>query len=196
LERLRDRDPGPPFSISVSANRAGPNSTYKITGFVRNDGDETYEAIALVATFFDDEGFRHGPLDVRCPCVLLAPGELCPYSIESAVRRPVSFLLHPEGRPTKRESTPVELADVRLVDDGLDSVRITGRAINRQPFKIKNPVVTGALEDGSGQMVSIGWSYVLQEDIEPGQGVPFSARIQRVPYVRYRLYAQAERDWQ
>jgi hypothetical protein len=196
LERLPDRDPGPPFAISVSALRADPDSTYKVTGFVRNDGTETYEAIGVNATFFDDEGFRQGPIDARCPCVLLAPGESCPFSIELAVRRPVSFLLHPEGRPTKRESVPVEIRGVQSVADGLNSLRIDGTVVNKQPFKIKNPVVIGALKEGSGEIVTLGWAYILQEDILPGQGVPFSLRVEEAPYAHYQLYAQAERDWQ
>jgi len=44
--------------------------------------------------------------------------------------------------------------------------------------------------------VSLGSTYVLQEDIMPGDSVPFSLRVERVPFVDYRLYAQAERDWQ
>lgn len=197
MTRRPDRDPGPPFSITVSANRAGPNSVI-VSGIVRNDGQETYEAIDVDATFWDDEGFRHAPVDVRCPCVLLRPGEECPYIIEEAMRRPVSFLLHPKGRPSGpgRESIPVELSSVQLIYDATDSVRITGMAINRQPFKAKNVVVAGVLLDTGGQIVSMGSTYVLQEDILPGCGVPFDLRVARAPFQSYRLYAQAERDWQ
>jgi hypothetical protein len=197
MERLVDTDPGPPFSIYVSANRAGPNHA-QITGFVRNDGSETYEAINIDVTIWDDEGFRHAHLDASCPCVLLAPGEQCPFAIDVGVRRPVSFLLHPEGRPSGpgRESIPIELSNLRLFYDGLDSVRITGLATNGNPFKAKNVVVAGMLMDASGQMVSLGWAHVLEEDILPGNGVQFAVRVKRVPFVNYRLYAQAERDWQ
>lgn len=73
LVRRVDTDPGPPFSIAVSANRAGPNSAL-ITGFVRNDGSETYEAIGVNVTFWDDEGYRHAHVAAKSPCVLLAPG--------------------------------------------------------------------------------------------------------------------------
>jgi hypothetical protein len=198
LARREDTDPGPPFSIYVSANRAGPDSTYKITGFVRNDGSETYEAINIDTTFWDDEGFRHTHLDSRCPCVLLAPGEQCPFIVEATVRRPVSFLLHPEGRPSGpgRESIPVVLSNVYLSYDGLESVRITGVATNANPFKAKNVVVTGMLIDASEQIVSLDWTHMLQEDILPGARVRFDVRVKRVPFKRYRLYAQAERDWE
>jgi hypothetical protein len=192
---LQDKDPGPPFVITVSANRTLGGSVYQVSGLVRNDGAETYEAIGVNATFFDDEGFRHGPLNVRVPCTLLAPGEACPFLIETNVRRPVAVLLHPEGRPTKRESAPVALSGVRLAADGLDSVRITGRVTNENPFKVKNPIVMGVLADGSGQTVSLGYTYVIVEDIEPGASVSFDMRVQHRPYTRYQMHAQAERDW-
>jgi hypothetical protein len=196
--RRPDRDPGPPFSITVSANRAGPNSVYIVSGIVRNDGQETYEAIDVDATFWDDEGFRHASVDVRCPCVLLRPGEECPYMIETAMRRPVSFLLHPKGRPSGpgRESIPVELSHVQLIYDATDSARIVGMATNRQPFKAKNIVVAGVLLDTAQQIVAMGSTYVLQEDILLGGSVPFDLRVERASFQSYRLYAQAERDWQ
>jgi hypothetical protein len=167
-----------------------------ITGFVRNEGTETYEAIGIVATIWDDEDFRHGPLSVRVPCTLLAPGEACPFIIDVGVRRPVSFLLHPEGRPSKRESVPVALSRVNLSYDGLNSMRITGMASNVNAFKAKNVIVSGVLLDASGQVVSLGYGYVLTEDIVPGAGVGFDVRVRRVPFASYRLYAQAERDWE
>jgi hypothetical protein len=196
LERWPDKDPGPPFALSVSANRAGPASTYKVSGLVRNDGDQTYEAIGVLATFYSEDGFQYGPIDTRCPCTLLAPGESCPFIAEAAMRSPVAFVLHPEGRPTQRESTPVVLSQVQLVADGLDSARITGVATNGCSFKVKNPIVTGVLVDGGGQMVSLGYTYVLMEDIEPGASVRFDLRVSDAPSSSYRVYAQAERDWQ
>jgi hypothetical protein len=196
LERWPDKDPGPPFTISVSANRAGPQSTFKVSGLVRNDGDQTYEAIGVLATFYSEDGFQYGPVDTRCPCTLLAPGESCPFFVRAAMRSPVAFLLHPEGRPTGRESAPVALSQVRLITDGLDSVRITGVATNEMSFRIKNPIVTGVLVDANRQMVSLGYTYVLMEDIEPGASVRFDLRVSDAPHTGYRMYAQAERDWQ
>jgi hypothetical protein len=195
LERWPDKDPGPPFALTVSANRVGPASTYLVSGLVRNDGDQTYEAISVIATFFSEDGFRYGPVDTRCPCTLLAPGESCPFIVQAAMRSPVAFVLHPEGRPTGRESTPVALSQVRLAADGLDSVRITGVATNEMPFKIENPIVTAVLVDGGGQMVSLGYTYVLLTDIAPGARVPFDLRVSGASYTSYRMYAQAERDW-
>jgi hypothetical protein len=196
MTRLQDKDPGPPFSIFVSANRLGANSVYKVTGLVRNDSDRTYEAIGVNATFFDDQGFRHGPIEADIACLFLSPDEECPFSVEIPARRIQTFLLHPEGRPSTTESVPVQLSSLSLSYDGTESVRITGVATNIKPFKVKNVVVSGVLLDASDQIVSLGSAFVLQEDIGPNQSVRFDLRIERVPFVRYRLYAQAERDWQ
>ena len=196
LERWPDKDLGPPFTISVSANRAGPQSTFKVSGLVRNDGDQTYEAIGVLATFYSEDGFQYGPIDTRCPCTLLAPGESCPFIVQAAMRSPVAFVLHPEGRPTERESAPVVVSQVRLIADGLDSVRIAGLATNEMPFKIENPIVAGVLVDDAGQVVSLGYTYVLAADIEPGASVRFDLRVSDAPHIGYRVYAQAERDWQ
>ena len=196
MTRLEDKDPGPPFTIEVSANRLGENSTYKVTGIVRNDGAQTYAAVGLNATFFDDEDFRHGPIEADVPCLLLAPGQECPFSVQIPARRVEYFLLHPDGYPTGTESTTVALSNLSLSYDGLESVRITGTATNKNPYKIKDIVIAGVLRDASGQIVSLGATYILQEDIEPNASVRFDLRIKRVPFTRYWLYTQAERDWQ
>jgi hypothetical protein len=192
---LRDRDPGPPFFIVVDANRAVGANAYLVSGWVRNAGEDTYEAVNVIATFYSEDGFRYGPVDVRVPCTLLAPGESCPFIVETSMRRPEAVHLHPEGRRTKRESVPMALDDVRLIADGLDSLRITGTVTNEQPFKVKNPVVTAVLVDNSMQMISLGYTYVTIEDIEPGASVRFDLRVQSKPYASYRTYVQAERDW-
>jgi hypothetical protein len=196
MVRIPDRDPGPPLTILVSANRAGANSTYQVTGFLRNDTANTYEAIGIDATFFDDQGFRHGPLKARLPFLLLGPGEQCPFSVKLAARNVESFLLHPNGRETKRESATVTLSNLNMTYSGTDSVRITGRASNPNEFMIKNVAVAGVLKDAGEQIMSLGWTFVLQENIGPNASVAFDLRIERVPFYRYQLYAQAERDWE
>lgn len=195
LERWPDDDPGPPFAISVSANRAGPQSTHLVSGLVRNDGDQTFAAIGVVATFYSEDGFQYGPIDTRCPCTLLAPGESCPFIVQAAMRKPIAFVLHPEGRPTGHESAPLKVSELRLIADGLNSVRITGVATNDLPFKIKNPVLTGVLVDRAGQIVSLGYRYVIAQGIEPGSSLRFDVRVSDAPHTDYRVYAQAERDW-
>jgi LysM repeat protein len=217
LEQIADTDPGPPLTIEVSANRAiqdplvEQSQTYQVTGIVRNDGDQTYALSAIHVTFFDAEGFRgyiikypmvpgaewiwHGRTEADYACLLLAPGEECPFEVEITAQDMASFLIHPDAVATGRESAPVELSGVRLVDEGTGYLRISGTATNLNPFKVQNVTVSGVLFDASGQLVSLGSIYVLEEGIEPGESVPFELRVEAAPYVSYQLYAQAERDW-
>ncbi|MFN2230045.1 MAG: hypothetical protein ACK2VA_09765, partial [Anaerolineae bacterium] len=214
-----DTDPGPPFTIEISANRATQDPlvqesrTYLVTGLVRNDSDRTYTLDRINVTFYDGNGFRghfrrftnrrmggewiwFGATEADSPCVLLAPGEACPFSVAITAQDIVSFLVHPDGAPTDRESAPVSLGDVNVTRDPSDYVRITGIATNTNPFAVKNVIVVGVLRDGNGQMVSLGSGYVLQENIESGSAVPFDLRIPYTSYASYQFYAQAERDWQ
>jgi hypothetical protein len=220
LQQMQDTDPGPPFSVEISASTAvqdplvEQSRKYKITGIVRNDGDQTYAVSALYVTFFDAEGFRgsfyrfpgrgrtggewiwHGQTEADLPCLLLAPGEECPFVVEITAQNMASFLIHPDAVATDRTSAPVELGGIVLVDEGLDYVRVTGTATNGNSFKVKNIVVSGTLLDTNGQIVSVGSSYVIQDDIEPGASVWFDLRIEKEPYVTYRLYGQSEYDWE
>jgi LysM repeat protein len=221
LVQLPDEDPGPPLTVEVSANRATQDPlveasrTYQVTGIVRNDGDETYAVSALYVTFYDAEGFRgtftpairdgkvvggewhwHGETEAELAALLLAPGEVWPFNVEIVAQDMASFVIHPDAAPTGRESAPLELTDVTLVDDGTGYLRISGTASNENLFAVQNVTVSGVLLDASGQIVSVGSVYVLQEDIEPGTSVDFEVRIARDTYSSYQLYAQAERDWQ
>jgi LysM repeat protein len=218
LEQLPDNAPGPPFTVEVSANRTiqdplvEKSRQHMVTGIVRNGGQQTFSVSAIDITFFDASGFRgtfrkyplvpggewlwHGKTEADFPCLLLAPGEECPFSVEITAQDMASFVIHPNAVATERESTPVALGSLRLDDQGPGYLRITGTATNDSPFKAKNVTVAGVLLDANGEIVRLGSTYVLQEDIEPGQSVPFDLRIEKAPYVRYQLYAQAERDWQ
>jgi hypothetical protein len=220
LAQVKDTSPGPPFTVEISLNRATQDPLvetsrrFKITGLVRNDGDETYAVSDILVTFYDAEGFRgtfvpairdgkvvggewlwHGQIEADFACLLLAPGEACPFVIEITAQNMASFLIHPDAAPTERESVPVALGDVRLVADSTDYLRITGTATNSGSVKAKNVTVSGVLLDESEQIVSVGATYVLQEEITPGESVRFDLRVEKEPYVRYLLYAQAERDW-
>jgi len=220
LTRREDTDPGPPFTIEISSNTAvqdplvEASQRYKITGLVRNDGDQTYAVSAIHVTFYDADGFRgtftpairdgkvvggewdsHAEPDAEFAAMLLAPGEAWPFSIEITAQNMASFLIHPDAVPTERESVPVELSEVRVVQDSTGFVRFTGMATNTGTVDAKNLTVGSALLDANGQVVSVGAVYVLQEGIAPGEAVPFDLRVEKQPFVDYRLYAQAERDW-
>jgi hypothetical protein len=219
LEQLPDNDPGPPLTVEVSANRATQDplveqsQTYLVTGIVRNDGDQVYAVSALQATFFDASGFRgtfqkypgrgtggewvwHGQTEADFAALLLAPGKEWPFSVEITAQDMASFVIHPDAVATGRESAPVALSDIVLVDEGAGYLRISGTATNDNAFAVQNVTVSSVLLDASGQIVSMGSTYVLQQDIGPGESVTFEVRVEEEPYADYRLYVQAERDWQ
>jgi LysM repeat protein len=220
LEQIADTNPGPPFTVEISANYATQDAvveksrTYMVTGIVRNDGDETYTVSDILVTFYDADGFRgtfspairdgklvggewhwHAETAAEFAALLLAPGEEWPFSVEITAQDMASFLIHPDAAPTGREPAQVELGDVRLVDEGAGYLRISGTATNASAFKATNLTVSGVLLDASGQIVSLGSTYVLEQGIEPGASVAFDLRIEKTPYATYQLYVQAEHDW-
>ena len=221
LEWLADDDPGPPLTIEVSANTATQDplversQTYVVTGIVRNDGDQTYAVSDILVTFYDADGFRgtftpairdgelvggewhwHGETEAEFAALLLAPGEEWPFSVAITAQDMASFLIHPDASATERQSLPVELSDVKVTTDSTGYLRIAGTATNVNDVAVKNVTVSAVLLDANGQIVSLGSTYVLQEDIEPGASVSFDLRVTKEPYVSYQLYAQAERDWE
>jgi hypothetical protein len=127
--------------------------------------------------------------------LLLAPGEEWPFSVEITAQDMASFVIHPDAVATGRESAPVALSDIVLVDEGTGYLRISGTATNHNAFVVQNVTVSGVLLDVNGQIVSLGSTYVLQDHIESGESVAFEVRVEKEPYADYQLYAQAERDW-
>lgn len=214
LEWLPDNDPGPPFTVEIITNRATPDplvpasQTYQVAGIVRNDGNETYAVSRIHVIFFDEDGFRgyvarrsdvgerHGETEAEFACLLLAPGEACPFVARITAQNMAAFVVHPDAIPTGRESAPVTLSSLTLSTDGPNIVRISGTASNPNVFEVKNVTVSGVLVDDSGQIVRTGAAYVLQDDIAPGESVRFDVRIKYESFEAYRLYAQAERDWE
>jgi hypothetical protein len=218
LTQLEDKDPGPPFSIEISANQAivdpldAQNMTYKVTGLVRNNGSDTYTVSAVHITFFDAGGFRgsfyrfpqpwetggewvwHGKTDAAFGCLLLAPGETCPFGVEITARNMASFLVHADATVTGRQSVPVTLSNLRVTRDGSSYVRITGTATNSNSFTVKNVNVAGTLLDANGQIVSVGSTYIVQTGIVPGGSVSVDLRLPAASYANYRLYGRAEQE--
>jgi hypothetical protein len=112
-----------------------------------------------------------------------------------------SFLIHPDASATERESAPLAASGLRLARDGTEYVTVSGRVTNTHSFKVKNVILSGVLLDAAGEIVSLGSTYLIEEDVEPGQVVDFGIRIHdptysvKTPFFSYRVYAQAERDW-
>lgn len=224
LEERPDTDPGPPLVVEVSANRAYPDplvaksQRYLVSGVVRNESSETYALSALHVTFFDAEGFRgsyrrfpgpynmggewiwHGRTEADVACLLLTPGQECPFIVEITAQEMASVLIHPDASATERQSVPLEASGLRLARDGTRYVTLSGQVVNAHPFPVRNVALSCVLLDAAGEIVSLGSAYVVGEGIEPGQAVDFEIRIQdsayrvQTPFASYRVYAQAERD--
>jgi hypothetical protein len=223
LEQRSDTDPGPPLKVEVSANRAYPDPlvekslTYLVSGIVRNDGSQHYALSALHVTFFDAEGFRgsyrrfpgpgnmggewiwHGRTEADMGCLLVAPGEECPFVVEISAQDMASFLIHPDASATERHSASLVTSALALARDSTEYVRITGQVRNDQPFSVKNVALSGVLLDAQGEIVGLGSSHLVAEDIHPGQSLGFEIRVRDsaqsvgTSFSGYRVYAQAER---
>jgi hypothetical protein len=216
LERIPDTDPGPPFTIEVSAIRIQADGSYKLTGKVRNDGAETYGGIGVIATFYveqkpcyeqkvrtrpgeEDTGETvevcdptwYGPVEVYAACTYLEPGAECPFSLEIYARDYVAYHLHPEGAPVMyRQPADLTLSNLSVYNDGFGYVRVKGTATNGNAFAVRDAHVAGTLLDATGQIVSVG-TVVVPGEIAPGASVSFDLRIEQAPYSYYELSAQA-----
>lgn len=216
LTQVPDQNPGPPFSVEISLNRAAPSplldglSIYTVSGLLRNDGDQVYAVNTVNFTFYDADGFRgalyrfpqrrygewieHGATEATFDCMLLAPGEACPFIAEIAAYNMGSFYVHADAVVAAwRKPAPVEIRDTSLVDQG-SNVRISGTIHNPNDYAIKNVVVDSVLLDGNSQITSMGAAYHVLS-IAPGASVPFSAMVPTDTYMTYGIYAQAEGDF-
>ena len=127
-------------------------------------------------------------------CMLLAPGDVCPFTAEIAAYNMGSFYIHADAVIAEwREPAPVEVQNTSLVDQG-SYVRISGTIVNPNTYAITNVVVNGVLLDGNGQITSMGSAYHVQS-IAPGASVAFNAFIPVDAYATYQVYVQAEGDF-
>ncbi len=216
LVHVEDTDPGPPFSVEISLNQATPNplldgtEIYRVSGLLHNDGDATYAVNTVHITFFDASGFRgsfnpfprrrygeyiwHGAMEADFDCMLLAPGEACPFTAEIAAYDMGSFLVHADAVVAEwREPATVHVQGSTLVDQG-SNVQISGTVVNPNSYAVKNVVVNGALLDANGRITSIGSAYLVQS-IAPGAAASFTAMVPWQAYTSYQLYVQAEGDF-
>lgn len=191
LSLLDDPNYAPPLSIHVSANQALEGYRYRVSGTLRNDAAENYAALGVVATFFTDDGARYGPIMANVPCLLLAPGEECPFVIEATSKNLVSVILHPEGAPTDRNAAPLTVSATGRYRDVVGYVHLTGWVRNSNAYAVKNVTVNGALLNAQGEIVSTGMA-VLVDSIAPNSSATFDVAIKYVPYATYRIYVQGE----
>ncbi|MBN2001891.1 MAG: hypothetical protein JXA21_00935 [Anaerolineae bacterium] len=220
LTQVPDTDPGPPLVIEITTNyaEADPNLEgsviYTIGGVVRNPTDQEYVVTAVHVTFYDADGFRgafyaftprpgqrgirgewhwHGAIDAEIVCNLLGPGESCPFTASITGQNMATFHVHPDAVVAEwHEASPVTLSDSKASDTGAGYVRITGTATNPNVYPIKNIVISGALLDANGQMLSLGTAVV--PSLEAGASAQFEVYVEKKAYVNYQLYARAEQS--
>ncbi|MBN2391925.1 MAG: hypothetical protein JXR84_14450 [Anaerolineae bacterium] len=191
LTLLDDPNVAPPLSIHVSANQALEGYRYRVSGVLRNDAAENYAALGVVATFFTDDGSRYGPIKANVPCLLLAPGDACPFVIEATSKNLVSVILHPEGAPTDRGAAPLTVSATGRYQDAVGYVHLTGWVRNPNAYAVKNVTVNGALLNAQGEIVSTGMA-ILVDSIAANNSATFDVAIKYVPYATYCLYVQGE----
>ncbi|MEJ5308197.1 MAG: FxLYD domain-containing protein [Anaerolineae bacterium] len=186
-----DPDVAPPLSIHVSANQALEGYRYRVSGVLRNDASENYAALGVVATFYTPDGSRYGPIKANVACLLLTPGDECPFVIEATSKNLAAVMLHPEGAPTSRVAAPLTFAVTGRYQDAVGYVHITGRVRNPNAYAVKNITVNGALLNAQGEIVATGMT-ILVDSVPANGAATFDVAIKYEPYANYRLYVQGE----
>lgn len=222
LSQIQDTDPGPPFSVEITTNFAVSNPDleegwiYTVGGFVRNDSDQNYTLQAIHVTFYDADGFKgafypfastgrgrnrggeyiwHGRTEADFACLVIGPGQPCPFSVQIAAADMASFLIHPDAAIVEwHEVASAEVRNTSLTDDGLGYLRISGTVHNPNTYPIKQVMVSGALLDNTGQWASFGTA-ILPESIEPGMDKSFTVWVEKAPHVDYAVFFMAEGDF-
>lgn len=218
LTPIPDTDPGPPLTVAITTNTAVPNpdleggTIYHVAGYVSNPTDEVYAVTAVNVTFYDAAGFRgafypftgrgarggewiwHGDIDANIDCPLLAPGGVCPFSVQIAAQNMASFLVHPDAVIAEwHEPAAVDVSVLQVVSE-VGYTRIGGAVANPNAFAVKNVVINGVLLDSAGRMVGMGAESVVKA-IPAGTSAQFEVRIAGTAYVTYELHAYAEGDF-
>jgi hypothetical protein len=212
LTRIEDTDPAPPLTILVSTIRIKEDNYFRVTGMLRNDGDQAYGGIGVVGTFFTEElpcregsdrwgnpteicpNFRHGPVRVNAACRVLAPGAACPFSLEIYPQEHIAYLLYPEGVPmTYRQPASVTASVHSLTRDNFGYLVIADTVTNENPYPVNSTRMGGALIDAGGQIVSVG-AVAIPGELAPGATASYQLRIEHRPYTTYQIYPEATRN--
>ena len=195
LSRVEDVDPAPPFAVRVDSVRlVDGGETYKVTGWIHNDGAVTYEGIGLEATFYDGSEWHFGPFDATCGCYTLAPGQSCAFSVEAYARDYAGYRLHPEGGPLKAwtgspTALTVKCADVAGSVAGY--VQLTGVVQNQTGSTVNAVRVSAALMDSDGAVTGVG-TMIVAGQLAPGAETSFSLRVLSGVYASHSVTAEAE----
>lgn len=191
LEILPNVDPGPPFTIDVSANHLLQGYRHRISGMITNESTETYAGLNLIATFFMENGKRYGPVTTNVECLLLAPGSSCPFIVEATSKNLTSVILHTTGYPSPRTPLAPEYWGVQYRIDNIGFVHITGIVRNQYTIPARHVTVVGSLVNAEGEIVNVGTT-ILLDAISPDGTATFEIILKYAPFRSISITTQGE----
>ena len=184
-------DPGPPFSVEVSANQLLEGYLHRVSGIIRNESEETYTGLSVIGTFFMENGKRYGPVDVNVKCLMLAPGATCPFIVEATSKNLTEVIIHVTGNPTPRTPLAPEYYGVRYSTDAIGYVHVTGTVQNPYTIHARHVTVVGSLINAQGEIVNVN-ATILLEQFPPGGTAPFEIHLKYTPFSSVNITTQAE----
>ncbi len=184
-------DPGPPFSVEVSANHLLEGNRYRISGIIRNNSDENYTGLSVIATFFLESGNRYGPVHSNVKCLFLAPGATCPFIVEAVTKFVTGAILHTTGHPTPRTALAPEFWGIGYTIDSIGYVHITGTVHNQYTVPARHVTVVGSLVTAQGEIVNVD-ATILLDELPPGGTAPFEINVKYAPFRSISITTQAE----
>jgi hypothetical protein len=192
---VEDVDPAPPFTVLVdNVQLVDDRATYKVTGWIRNDGGVTYEGIGLEATFYGGSDWHFGPFDATCGCYTLEPGQSCAFLVETYARDYTGYRLHPEGSPLKGwtgSSTALKVRDAIVAGNVAGYVELTGVVENQTGSTVNAVRVYTVLMDRDGAVTGVG-TMIVAGRLAPGAATSFSLLVPAGVYTSYTVTAEAE----
>lgn len=191
LSLVPNVDPGPPLSVEVSANHLLEGYLHRVSGVIRNDSDETYTGLNVIATFFMVNGKRYGPVDANVKCLLLAPGATCPFILYATSKNLAEVILHVTGYATPRTPLSPDFYSVRYTTDSIGYVRVTGTVHNPYTVPARHVTVVGSLINAQGDIVNVN-ATILLDVIPPGETAPFEIHLKYTPFSTVSITTQAE----
>lgn len=191
LNLVPNVDPGPPFTVDVSANHLLEGYKYRISGTIRNDSSESYAGLSVIATFFLDSGNRYGPITSNVKCLILAPGASCPFIIEATSKFVNGVILHTTGYPTARTPLALDYWGVSYTLDRIGYLHISGTVHNQYTVPAQHVTVVGSLINAQGEIVGVN-STILLDNVPPGGTAPFEISMKYTPFQTIGISTQAE----
>lgn len=191
LDIVPNVDPGPPLSVEVSSNDLLEGYVHRISGILRNESDKTYTGLGVIATFFQNNEMRYGPVDANVKCLLLAPGATCPFILYATSKNLSGVILHVKGYDTPRTPLAPDYWGVNYWTDSIGYVHITGTVHNQYTINARHVTIVGNLVNAQGDIVSVN-AVILLDKLAPNQTAPFEIHLKYAPFTSINIVTQAE----